>query len=206
MIEPAVEIRPDLQIAADWIAPGTRVLDIGCGYGALLAYLVREKGVDGRGIELRRSKVNSCVAKGLSVIRGDANTDLSLYPTGSFDYVLLTQTLQSVDQPRHVLEELIRIGSRAIVSIPNFGHWRIRLSLLFNGRMPVTEALDEPWYESKNTHFCTIRDFLALADQMRLRVEQSVVLNSEGKPFSAPVTGCRANIWGEQAVFMLRRG
>jgi len=205
MIDPAVEIRPDLQIVADWIAPGTRVLDIGCGYGALLAHLVREKGVDGRGIELRRAKVNSCVAKGLSVIRGDANTDLSLYPTGSFDYVLLTQTLQTVDEPKRVLEELIRIGSRAIVSIPNFGHWRIRLSLLLNGRMPITEALDELWYESKNTHFCTIRDFLALIDAMRFSIEQCAILNSGGRLSAAQVTSARANIWGEQAVFMLRR-
>jgi methionine biosynthesis protein MetW len=206
MIDPAVEIRPDLQIVADWIAPGTRVLDIGCGYGALLAYLAREKGVDGRGIEIRRSKVNSCVAMGLPVIRGDANTDLSLYPTGSFDYVLLTQTLQNVDDPKHVLEELIRIGSRAIVSIPNFGHWRIRLSLLLNGRMPMTEALDEPWYESKNTHFCTIRDFLALADDMGLTIEQYAVLNSKGRQSNARVTSRCANILGEQAVFMLRHG
>jgi len=206
MIEPAVEVRPDLQIVADWIAPGTRVLDIGCGYGGLLAHLVREKGVDGRGIELRRSKVNHCVAAGLSVIRGDANHDLSLYPTGSFDYVVLTQTLQAVEEPRTVLEELIRIGGHAIVSIPNFGHWRIRLSLLVNGRMPVTEMLDQPWYETKSIHFCTIRDFLDLVDVMGLTIEQSVVLTSSGKPSPAPATSSRANVWGEQAVFMLRRG
>ena len=206
MIEPAVEIRPDLQIVADWIAPGTRVLDIGCGYGALLAYLVREKGVDGRGIEIRRSRVNSCVAIGLPVIRGDANTDLSLYPTASFDYVLLTQTLQTVDDPKRVLEELIRIGSRAIVSIPNFGHWRIRLSLLFNGRMPITEALDEPWYESTNTHFCTIRDFLMLVEDMGLSIEQYAVLNAGGRRSNAPIRSLHANLWGEQAVFMLRKG
>ena len=115
-------LRRDLQIVADWITPGSRVLDIGCGNGELLAYLGKHKNVDGRGIEVRRAKVNSCVSAGLSVIRGDANKDLSLYPPNSFDYVVLTQTLQRVEQPRNVLEELIRIGTRAIVSIPNFAY------------------------------------------------------------------------------------
>ncbi|MCA8929712.1 MAG: methionine biosynthesis protein MetW [Alphaproteobacteria bacterium] len=205
MIDPTSAIRPDLQIVADWIAPGTRVLDIGCGFGALLDYLVREKNVDGRGIEIRRAKVNHCVAAGLSVIRGDANRDLSLYPTDSFDYVVLTQTLQTVEQPRAVLEELMRIGNRVIVSIPNFGHWRIRLSLLLNGRMPITEALNQPWYETRNIHFCTIRDFLDLVEIVGLNIERAVVLNAKGKPSPDPVTSRRANIFGEQAVFMLQR-
>jgi methionine biosynthesis protein MetW len=206
MIEPALEVRPDLQIVANWITPNTRVLDIGCGYGNLLAHLVREKGVDGRGIEIRRAKVNHCVASGLSVIRGDANRDLTLYPADSFDYVVLTQTLQTVDQPRAVLEELIRIGGRAIVSIPNFGYWRIRLSLLLHGRMPITDSLDDTWFETNNIHLCTLRDFLDLVEIMGLTIERSVVLDAAGKPSAAPVTSTRANIWGEQAVFMLRRG
>jgi methionine biosynthesis protein MetW len=199
------ELRSDLQIVAGWIAPGSRVLDIGCGFGELLAYLGREKSVDGRGIEIRRAKVNRCVAAGLSVIRGDANRDLSLYPRDSFDYVVLTQALQAMEEPKTVLEELIRVGNRVVVSIPNFGHWRVRLSLLFGGRMPVTETLDQPWYETKNIHLCTILDFLDLVRHMGLVIEDAVVLKPDGTPARSPVRSARANLWGEQAVFLLRR-
>lgn len=197
-------LRPDLQIVADWIAPGSRVLDIGCGTGELLAYLGKYKNVDARGIELRRTKVNECVAAGLSVIRGDANTDLSLYPTGSFDYVVLTQTLQRVDRPWEVLQELIRIGTHAIVSIPNYGFWRIRLSLLLNGRMPSTEFLGDAWYSTKNTHLCTIQDFVDLTVEMGLEVEHEVVLSKNGKVWSHNARSRRANIFGEQAIFLLK--
>ena len=197
-------LRPDLQIAADWITPGCRVLDIGCGTGDLLAYLGRHKGVDARGIEIRRAKVNRCVAAGLSVIRGNANTDLSLYPTGSFDYVVLTQTLQTVEQPREVLQELIRIGTRAIVSIPNFGYWRNRLGLLFCGRMPVTKHLDQPWYSTKNIHLCTIQDFIDMTVEMGLTVEQEVVLGHNGAASRPTARSWRANLLGEQGVFLLK--
>jgi methionine biosynthesis protein MetW len=199
------KIRPDLQVVANWIEPGSRVLDIGCGNGELLAYLGREKNVDCRGIEIRRAKVNRCVAAGLSVIRGDANRDLSLYPTDSFDYVVLTQALQALEQPRAALEELIRVGTRAVVSIPNFGHWRVRLSLLFRGRMPVTESLNQPWYETRNIHLCTILDFLGLVQELGLVIEDAVVLKPDGTPARSPVTSARANFWGEQAVLLLRR-
>ncbi len=197
-------LRPDLQIVADWIAPGSRVLDIGCGNGDLLAYLGKHKGVDGRGIELRRTKVNRCVSAGLSVIRGDANEDLMLYPTGSFDYVVLTQTLQRVEQPRAVLQELIRIGTRAIVSIPNFGYWRNRVGLMLQGRMPVTEHLEEPWYSTKNIHLCTILDFTNLTEDMGLQVEQEVVLGRGGSVNRPTARSRRANIFGEQAIFLLK--
>ena len=197
-------LRPDLQIVADWIAPGSRVLDIGCGNGDLLAYLGKHKGVDGRGIELRRTKVNQCVSAGLSVIRGDANQDLMLYPTGSFDYVVLTQTLQRVEQPRAVLQELIRIGTRAIVSIPNFGYWRNRVGLMLQGRMPVTEHLEEPWYSTKNIHLCTILDFTNLTEDMGLQVEQEIVLGRGGSVNRPTARSRRANIFGEQAIFLLK--
>lgn len=206
MIAAEGQLRPDLQIVADWITPGCRVLDIGCGNGELLAYLGQHKNVDGRGIEIRRAKVNACVAAGLSVIRGDANQDLSLYPAGSFDFVVLTQTLQRVEQPREVLLELIRIGTRAIVSIPNFGYWRIRLGLLLNGRMPVTEHLDEPWYSTKNIHLCTIQDFVDLTEAMGLAVEQEVVLGRGGAITRPTARSRRANIFGEQAIFLLKGG
>jgi len=206
MVAAEGQLRPDLQIVADWIKPGCRVLDIGCGNGELLAYLGHHKNVDGRGIEIRRAKVNACVAAGLSVIRGDANEDLSLYPAGSFDFVVLTQTLQRVERPREVLLELIRIGTRAIVSIPNFGHWRIRLGLMLNGRMPVTDQLDEPWYSTKNIHLCTIQDFVDLTEAMGLAVEQEVVLSHGGRITRPTARSRRANIFGEQAIFLLKGG
>src|SRR5947209_18460002 len=134
------ELRRDLRLIAEMIEPGARVLDIGCGDGALLAYLVRHKGVDGRGMELSQSGVNACVGHGLSVIQGDADRDLAAYPTGAFDVVVLSQTLQATRQPRKVLETLVRIGRRAIVSFPNFGFWRIRLGLLLTGRMPLSHC------------------------------------------------------------------
>lgn len=197
-------LRPDLQIVADWIAPGSRVLDIGCGNGELLDYLGKQKGVDGRGIEVRRAKVNRCVAAGLSVIRGNANTDLSLYPSASFDYVVLTQTLQAVEQPREVLEELIRIGARAIVSIPNFGYWRNRVDLLLNGRMPVTKHLNQPWYSTKNIHLCTIQDFVDLTEEMGLTVEQEAVLGRNGNVSRPSARSRSANLFGEQGIFLLK--
>src|ERR1700719_627093 len=158
------ELRRDLRLIADMIEPHSRVLDIGCGDGALLAYLARMKAVDARGIELSQSGVNAGVRHGLSVIQGDADRDLEAFPNGAFDVVVLSQTFQATRQPRLVLEELLRIGKRAIVSFPNFGFWRIRLSLFFRGRMPVTETLNNSWYNTPNIHLCTLRDFVALCD------------------------------------------
>ena len=167
------------------IEPGSRVLDIGCGDGALLAYLARRKNVDGRGIELSQSGVNACVGHGLSVIQGDADRDLEAYPTGAFDVVVLSQTLQATRQPRKVVEALARIGHRAIVSFPNFGFWRIRARLLVTGRMPVSHCLAYPWYETPNIHLCTIRDFVALCDEIGVRVERSVTLDRHGAALSS---------------------
>ena len=199
----ADELRRDLRLIADMIEPGSRVLDIGCGDGALLAYLAREKGVDGRGIELSQSGVNACVGHGLSVIQGDADRDLEAFPDGAFDVVVLSQTLQATRQPRRVVEELVRIGKRAIVSFPNFGFWRIRLGLLFRGRMPVSELLHHPWYETPNIHLCTIRDFVALCDEIGARVERSVTLDRHGQPFSLDPRGSLANLLAEQGIFVL---
>jgi methionine biosynthesis protein MetW len=197
------ELRRDLRLIAEMIDPGTRVLDIGCGDGALLAYLAREKGVDARGMELSQSGVNACVRHGLSIIQGDADRDLDAFPVGAFDVVVLSQTLQATRRPRHVVETLVRIGKRAIVSFPNFGFWRIRLSLLRRGRMPVSELLSNSWYETPNIHLCTIRDFVALCDAIGTKIERSVTLDRHGRPFSLDPRGGLANLLAEQGMFVL---
>lgn len=200
----ASRIRADLQLIADMIEPGARVLDIGCGDGALLEHLVYVKQVTGRGLELSQEGVNACVIRGLSVIQGDADTDLVDYPAGAFDYAILSQTLQATHDPRHVLEQLVRIGRRAIVSFPNFGHWRLRLSLLCRGRMPVTDALPASWYETPNIHLCTIRDFSALCDQLGVGVERALSMDARGR--ATPLQSLRlANLLGQSALFLLRK-
>jgi methionine biosynthesis protein MetW len=199
----ADELRRDLRLIADMIAPGARVLDIGCGDGALLAYLTRRKGVDGRGMELSQSGVNACVGHGLSVIQGDADRDLEAYPSGAFDVVVLSQTLQATRNPRRVVKTLVRIGRRAIVSFPNFGFWRIRLNLLTAGRMPVSPLLPYPWYETPNIHLCTIRDFVAMCDELSIGVERGVTLDRLGRPYPFEPHGRLANLLGEQGVFVL---
>ena len=200
------ELRRDLRLIADMIRPGARVLDIGCGDGALLGYLAREKAVDGRGVELSQSGVNACVGHGLSVIQGDADRDLEAYPNGAFDVVVLSRTLQATRQPRRVLETLVRIGKQAIVSFPNFGFWRIRLGLLWRGHMPVSELLNQPWYDTPNIHLCTISDFVALCDEIGARIERSVTLDRHGRPFSLNPRGSLANLLAEQGVFVLSQG
>ncbi len=196
--------RVDLLLVADMVEAKSRVLDVGCGDGTLLRLLSEEKGVDARGIELSQRGVNDCVAKGLSVIQGDADTDLADYPDNAFDYVILSQTLQATRNPRTVLEHMLRIGRHAIVSFPNFGHWRIRYQVAFCGRMPLTRNLSCSWYETPNIHFCTIRDFIALVNEIDARIERGVALDRFGAPlrYSEPWIW---NFFGEQGVFRLAR-
>jgi methionine biosynthesis protein MetW len=201
----SVDIRSDLRLIAEMVTPGSRVLDIGCGDGALLAHLARAKQVDGRGMELSQSGVNACVSHGLPVIQGDADGDLDDYPSDTFDYAILSQTLQATRNPRLVIGNLVRIGRRAIVSFPNFGHWRIRANLLFNGRMPVTPLLNQAWYDTPNIHLCTIKDFVALCLELGITIERSLTLDRAGQPFALDPVGGLANLLAEQGLFLLRR-
>jgi methionine biosynthesis protein MetW len=197
--------RIDLLLVAGMVEPGSRVLDVGCGDGTLLRMLQDGRGVDARGIELSQAGVNACVARGLSVIQGDADTDLTAYPDDSFDYVILSQTLQATHRPKVVLENMLRIGRRAIVSFPNFGHWAVRTRLVFSGRMPVTENLPVSWYETPNIHFCTIRDFVDLVGVIDARIERGVALNAGGGQMKFNLPWWVWNLFGEQAVFVLSR-
>lgn len=200
-----IDLRLDLKLIADMIAPGSRVLDIGCGDGALLAYLARNKDVDGRGIEISQDGVNACVAHGLSVIQGDADTDLTNYPDHAFDYVVLGQTLQATHQPKAVLEDLVRIGRHAVVSFINFGHWRTRLSLLVHGRVPVKTGASFGWYDSPDIHLCTILDFVGLCDTLGLTIEKGLSLSGDGDVRTIRAADHLANLRGDQAIFLLRR-
>lgn len=201
----AKNMRLDLRLIAEMIPERARVLDIGCGDGILMAHLVNEKAVDARGIEIDMQEATDAVANGLAVIHGDADTDLAFYPEGAFDYVVLSRTLQAVERPREVLRQMLRIGRHAIVSFPNFGHWEVRLKLLFGGRMPDTETWARPWYETPNIHPCTILDFFALAELEGYEIERWLAVDERGlkAPWRRSVR--LANLFGQQALFQLRR-
>ena len=184
---------------------GGRVLDVGCGDGSLLALLERQRGVDARGMEISQQGVNEAVARGLSVVQGDADRDLIHYPDDAFDYVILSQTIQATQNPKAVLSELLRIGRRAVVSFPNFGHWSVRLSLMAKGRMPVTRNLAYSWYDTPNIHFCTIRDFVDLTREVDAEVESAIALDATGQRMGMRLPWAFWNLFGQQAVFLLKR-
>lgn len=193
--------RVDLALIAGLVDEGARVLDIGCGNGDLLDLLVRERHADARGLELKQAGVNACVGRGLSVVQGNADTDLTYYPDNGFDAVILSLTLQATRRPHVVLREMARIGTRLIVSIPNFGHWRIRRHLMLHGRMPTTHISDEHWYDTANIHLCTLRDFTELCAALDLNVAQCITLR--GKKVH-PHASHFDNLFAELAVFVLK--
>jgi methionine biosynthesis protein MetW len=193
-------LRPDLAIIAANVQPVTRVLDVGCGDGALMAALRDQRGCDARGLELDPADVSVAMARGLSVVQGDADSDLADYPDASFDYAILSQTLQTTRRPDWVLDQLLRIGRRAFVSFPNFAHWRVRGSLLFGGRMPVTRLLPIAWYATPNIHHVTVDDFRALVKARGIVVEECWFLSGDQRTGSA-----FANLFAEHAVFLLRK-
>jgi methionine biosynthesis protein MetW len=203
-------LRPELAAIADMIRPGTRVLDVGCGDGALLEHLVRAKGVDGRGIELSQQNVNACVARGLSVVQGDADTDLAEYPAGVFDAVILSQTIQATEKPEKVLTDMLRIGRRVAVSLPNFGYWKVRSSLALLGRMPRTRTLDYNWYDTPNIHLCTLADFVDLTQKMGALIVEAHALDDAGRtqrmqPYAVNRGFFGPNLLAPGAIFLLKK-
>lgn len=201
----AKNMRLDLRLIAEMVPRESRVLDIGCGDGMLIEHLYRTLGCDARGIELDMAEVTRAVIHGLPVVHGDADTDLSQYPDGAFDFVVLSRTLQAVERPREVLRQMLRIGRHAIVSFPNFGHWQVRWQLLWTGRMPMTSVWAKPWHETPNIHPCTIRDFFVLCDEEGYTVEKWLAVDEAGQSSPWRRSPGLANVFGEQALFQLRK-
>ena len=199
------EARVDLLLIADMIDQGARVLDVGCGDGELLRLLLMQRGVEGRGVDMSWANVNACVAGGLSVVQGNADHDLATYPDAAFDVVILSQTLQATTNPRDVLTHMLRIGKRAIVSFPNFAHWRIRWQIVAWGRMPVTETIGFRWYDTPNIHMCTIRDFVELTREVGASIERALPLDRHGRPFRETLPVSVANLLAPQALFVLSK-
>ena len=198
-----MSLRADLKSLAQRIPEGARILDVGCGDGALMAWLEANKACDARGIELSRDGVNECLEKGLSVVQGDADMDLDNYPSDAFDVAVLSKTVQATRSPSAVLNNLLRIAPRAIVSFPNFGYWRVRLHLLLNGRMPVTETLPVSWHETPNIHLCTVHDFASLVDELGLSIAE-VFEPGKDRPGAGPTLSW-FNVRAREAVFDLKR-
>ncbi len=196
-------IRKDWDLIESLIKNKSRILDIGCGEGDLIKQLARNLEAKVHGIEKNQELALKGIAKGLNITHGDAEKDLSQYANQSFDYVILSQTLQAMIEPKRILKELLRIGSKAIVSFPNFGNWKIRLQLLVTGKMPITEALPYSWYDTPNIHFFTLKDFENLCSEMNIVIESSIGLTNKGKQFTINDSLLPANIITNEAIFLL---
>ena len=195
----------EYKIIADIITENTRVLDVGCDDGSLMELLKKEKDVDIRGIEISKNKVQTCVSKGLTVIEGDAEFDLKQFPNKSFDYVVLGQTLQAFINPELVIKELLRVGDKAIVTIPNFGHWKVRLNLLIQGTMPVTKTLPNNWYNTPNIHMCTIKDFFKFSEIMNFKIFQSLALMNNNVSIINSSNLSLKNLFCELGIFLIEK-
>ena len=198
-------MKQEFKIIADNIENNTRVLDVGCGDGVLIEYLKKEKNVDVRGLEISKDKVQICISKGLTVIEGNAEIDLKQFPNNSFDYVVLGQTLQAFVNPEKVINELLRVGKRAIVTIPNFGFWKVRLHLLLKGTMPVTKALPDEWYNTPNLHMCTIKDFVGFSNIMNFKIFKSIALNDKNMTKIDRSNLFFKNLFSELGIFLIEK-
>ena len=198
-------MKSEFKIIADIITEKTRVLDVGCDDGSLMDFLKNEKKVDIRGIEISKDKVQTCISKGLTVIEGDAEFDLKQFPDKSFDYVVLGQTLQAFINPEIVIKELLRVGKKAIVTIPNFGHWKVRFNLLIQGTMPVTKTLPNEWYNTPNIHMCTIKDFFKFSKKMNFKIFKSLALMNKNVSTINSSNLSFKNLFCELGIFLIKK-
>ena len=198
-------MKSEYKIIANIITENTRVLDVGCDDGSLMEFLKKEKKVDIRGIEISKEKVQTCISKGLTVIEGDAEFDLKQFPDKSFDYVVLGQTLQAFINPEIVIKELLRVGNKAIVTIPNFGHWKVRLNLLFQGTMPVTKTLPNKWYNTPNIHMCTIKDFFKFSETINFKIFKSLALTNKNVSTINNSNLIFKNLFSELGIFLIEK-
>ena len=197
-------MKPEFKIISDLINKDSQVLDVGCGDGILMEYLIKEKKVNIRGIEISKAKVQNCIAKGLTIIEGNAEDDLKQFPNKSFDYVILSQTLQAFLNPEKMINELLRIGKQAIVTIPNFGYWKIGLHLLFKGTMPVTKTLPDEWYNTANIHLCTIKDFVNFSRSKNFKLSKSIALKNDQPSFITSSNLNRKNFVSNLGIFLIK--
>ena len=198
-------MKSEYKIIADIIKENTRVLDVGCDDGSLMEFLKKEKNVDIRGIEISKEKVQTCISKGLTVIEGDAEFDLKQFPDKSFDFVVLGQTLQAFINPEIVIKELLRVGNKAIVTIPNFGHWKVRLNLLIQGTMPVTKTLPNEWYNTPNIHMCTIKDFFKFSKAINFKIFKSFALMNKNISTIKSSNLSFKNLFCELGIFLIEK-